>query len=636
MHKYLTISLSIVIAALLSVGLSLAQDDCLAFVEQALSAVEDHCQTLGRNQACYGYNRVEAGFQMAVADDFFTQAADIADIADFQTIRTAPYDAGLDQWGVAVMTLQANLPETLPGQNVTFVLMGDTEVENAVPADAVFSPVEGIEVTVNYPQGAAIRSGAGDQFNTIGGVTVGTRFISDGINADGTWLRVIYEDRPGWIRRSVVADEAAIDSLPVLGSDVYTPMQAFYLRTGIGQPACSSIPDNSLLVQGPEDITVQLTVNGADIELGSSGLLRVIASDGAPQLEITVLDGQFVVKADDFTPQDVVIQAGQRSVLCLDAGNNLGTDGEANDLTVSCGASAPQTVDPLAFSAAWCQLEGISDRMLSYPLQTCVGSHTVQAGENLFRIASYYCVSLDEMVALNGISDPSQITVGQLLLVPANACDGEGQTVPPPSAVTVISDNGATPVPDVPANVDDNDTANGVDCSAFSVPPQPVTDTVFQLDWGDVPGATDYTVAVFDNAHYEVGTYATSQSSIALDGGRFPSVGYVDVRAYRNGAYACYARMSFTRQGTPVQAPVDTGNFTATLASCTYSPDATAVIQWSGADTLPVVVEWEEGNYITYSQSFGSTSGSTTLIEVFGFNYILVKSGGQTISLGGC
>jgi len=33
-------------------------------------------------------------------------------------------------WGLAVMQLQPNIPDTLPGQNVTFLLFGDTEIED--------------------------------------------------------------------------------------------------------------------------------------------------------------------------------------------------------------------------------------------------------------------------------------------------------------------------------------------------------------------------------------------------------------------------------------------------------------------------------------------------------------------------
>src|SRR5689334_23958190 len=47
--------------------------------------------------------------------------------------------------------------------------------------------------------------------------------------------------------------------------------------------------------------------------------------------------------------------------------------------------------------------------------------HVVQRGETLFRIAQSYGVTVDDLASLNGLVDPSNIQVGQRLLVPANA-----------------------------------------------------------------------------------------------------------------------------------------------------------------------------------------------------------------------
>jgi murein DD-endopeptidase MepM/ murein hydrolase activator NlpD len=54
--------------------------------------------------------------------------------------------------------------------------------------------------------------------------------------------------------------------------------------------------------------------------------------------------------------------------------------------------------------------------------ETGVTIHVVQRGETLFRIAQRYGVTLDEMVRLNSLVNPSNILVGQRLLVPT----GEG------------------------------------------------------------------------------------------------------------------------------------------------------------------------------------------------------------------
>jgi len=47
-----------------------------------------------------------------------------------------------------------------------------------------------------------------------------------------------------------------------------------------------------------------------------------------------------------------------------------------------------------------------------------VGVHVVQRGENMFRIAMQYGLTVDELASYNGIADPTNIQVGQNLLIP--------------------------------------------------------------------------------------------------------------------------------------------------------------------------------------------------------------------------
>jgi murein DD-endopeptidase MepM/ murein hydrolase activator NlpD len=56
--------------------------------------------------------------------------------------------------------------------------------------------------------------------------------------------------------------------------------------------------------------------------------------------------------------------------------------------------------------------------------QDGVGSYTVVAGDTLFEIAGRFGVSLDALVAINNIQDPSLIRVGQVLMIP-----GAGQSL---------------------------------------------------------------------------------------------------------------------------------------------------------------------------------------------------------------
>jgi hypothetical protein len=110
-------------------------DTCPVLVEEALTLAEDSCMVLGRNEACYGYTRVEAvGPNNEPLPHFDTQG-DVAGIDELNALATAPMDLDAGEWGVAILRIQADLPDSLPGQNVTFVLFGDVSLEADTGAD---------------------------------------------------------------------------------------------------------------------------------------------------------------------------------------------------------------------------------------------------------------------------------------------------------------------------------------------------------------------------------------------------------------------------------------------------------------------------------------------------------------------
>ena len=71
------------------------------------------------------------------------------------------------------------------------------------------------------------------------------------------------------------------------------PMQAFNLRVGVGQAQCQGLPPSSITINGPQRASLDLTVNGASMRLGSSvtiretpdGRLRFIVTAGRLQIE---------------------------------------------------------------------------------------------------------------------------------------------------------------------------------------------------------------------------------------------------------------------------------------------------------------------------------------------------------------
>jgi hypothetical protein len=102
-------------------AVAVAQDaTCPTIVRDALAATDSACASTGRNEACYGNISLDAQPQPGVSDFTFTKPGDLVNVSGVQTLTLSPLDQQENTWGVALMKLQANLPDTLPGQNVTF------------------------------------------------------------------------------------------------------------------------------------------------------------------------------------------------------------------------------------------------------------------------------------------------------------------------------------------------------------------------------------------------------------------------------------------------------------------------------------------------------------------------------------
>jgi hypothetical protein len=338
----LLLLLAIGIDARESIAQTPSQQVCSTFIQEAIRTVGDNCGLLDRNSACYGYQAVSASFTEAQANDFFSQPNQRSPIRILSSISTSPLRTALDQWGIALLSVQANLPETLPGQSVIFMLLGDTEVENDVEEPDVYQPGEIISVTTARADSLIYlpRPNA----DVLASVPAGTLLQADAISSDGRYVRVVHQGVPGWVTVASLAGGVDLTPLAVITPDTRTPGQAFYLRTNIGQTECVQAPD-SLLVQGPQNIQIDLRANNADIRIGSTVVLRVIpviprlvdlarrqfniTEQVFALLEMTVLDGKGIVDPD--TDREQTVLPGQRIYRCLGAADNIALDGVSND-----------------------------------------------------------------------------------------------------------------------------------------------------------------------------------------------------------------------------------------------------------------------------------------------------------------
>jgi hypothetical protein len=317
---------------------------CVPLVEQALVAIGNNCGGLGRNSACYGFDSVGATFAQPQSEDFFSHPADLAELAQIQSLTTAPLNLDLDEWGIAVMNIQADLPDALPGQSVTFLLFGDVELENAVDPSAAPAAVTPVEVTTRA-QGV-LRTRPALIANTSALIPPETTLSADRISDDAAWVRVVYEDLVGWLNLEGATSEGDLTTLPTPGSAPYTPMQSVRLTTNVLGVSCAEAPPSLVVMQGPEQMTVNLTVNGAELNIGSTIALWTTGG----QMLLAVIDGGV------YTPDGKYVPAGFISVVMLDeSGSAIGGWSEPRPLTLE---------EWLLFEP----LEGIPPTLLKYPI----------------------------------------------------------------------------------------------------------------------------------------------------------------------------------------------------------------------------------------------------------------------------
>jgi hypothetical protein len=232
-----------------------------------------------------------------------SEPGDIASLSGIESISTAPLDPTSEQWGIALLNVQANVPTALEGQGVRFLLLGDVEIENAVAPENAMEVSEPISVTTLV--GANLRRGASTDSQVVASVPAGTELQADGLSRDEQWLRVFHEGTVAWVSRSVLAINDPLDNLPVWGGDSRTMMQDFLFRTGNGLAACEGALPALLIIQGPENIPVSLRINGVDIRLDSTMALwitpdnemRVLVLEGAAQIGNLSIPEGFTAKA---------------------------------------------------------------------------------------------------------------------------------------------------------------------------------------------------------------------------------------------------------------------------------------------------------------------------------------------------
>jgi len=581
---------------------------CPEFVQAALENIAYNCGVLGRNTACYGYDRVDTTFATQVEIGYFSQPTDRAALDELRTIRTSPLDAVQQQWGIAVMNVQANVPGTLPGQAVTFLMLGDATVENRVTAEDAFMLDDTVAVTV--PADAVLRSAPMSNSNITALIPAETPLEADAIDESGDWLRASDGEFFGWLRRDEIAEPGAVEALPVFTEASRSPMQAFYFSTGVGEPECNQAP-SVVTVQSPEQFQVELEINGEAVRIGSIIDLTTLADD---QIAFTVREGTL-----EAVRTGQVARTGETITATIDEDGTITDWGEVRPAT-----AAEASIGQAAQEALANLLPDVEEPIIAAEEDTATVRtsdageviHVVQRGETLFSIGTLYDASLPAIVDRNNLSDEGIVYVGQELVIPnpGSGFIGLPNLTPEPPRIST-----------------------SVDCTAFrgTSPSGGLAYGENTFFWDAAPGATAYRLIV---TNLEEGrtvireTQATNVTAV-LDqqsiGGGFEFVW--QVQALVDGEVACATPGYPMLRGSAGEVGAD-DPVTALTASwgCAVSAGA-IVINFNGALAGDTVTATFTAGPVTVTRTATGPSGTITYTS----GAATVSNGQLTTSSGG-
>jgi hypothetical protein len=249
---------------------------CAQIVENAFEQVSQVCAGYDLGQICIGHGGATAAFAQEVDEDFFTQPGDSADLSLIQAATTSPMDVEEESWGLAVVNVQANLPtevvEDLDDKGVIYFVFGGMEISEATAEDDILIPLaEGIPVTTIATADMRQSPNAldGDLSNVIGRIPEETTLNADAISADEEWVRIVFEGQPGWISRNVIPAAEDLSTLVEISPDNFTAMQSIDIALNGNNGPCVAT-EQGVMVHGPDDIPVDIEVNGVHIQVDST------------------------------------------------------------------------------------------------------------------------------------------------------------------------------------------------------------------------------------------------------------------------------------------------------------------------------------------------------------------------------
>ena len=284
------------------------------------------------------------------------------------------------------MSVQANLPNALPGKGLVYLQLGGMEVENAVqPEVAVTLPDSGISVNstaatdlLTWPS----PSIPGHTSEQIVSIPAGSALSADALNPGGDFVRVVFQNQAGWVSKSFLDSSVDLTSLPAIGPDDYTPMQKFYFRTGIGGTPCTEAP-SLVFVQAPNNASVDINLFDQPVRIQSTMVLRTLPPGDqlGNRVELIVLYG--LVRLYPDTPSEIIVPPGFKTTISLsDLFVSLGIEGDADEKGTIGTWSLPIPLTQVDLDGLKV-LEHLPNNLINYPIEIPIIFHFSTNGGGL-------------------------------------------------------------------------------------------------------------------------------------------------------------------------------------------------------------------------------------------------------------
>ncbi|MCC7448026.1 MAG: hypothetical protein IT324_11455 [Anaerolineae bacterium] len=319
-----TVALALWSPAITSAQTSPGTASCSQLVSNALKTLSSSCSGLDRNQVCFGNPRLTITFRDSSADTPpFGKAGDVAGLDRVKAITTGALNVTRNEWGLAVLKVPVvNLPGAAAGQAVTFILYGDTSLTSTTEPVAVPTvPPNAPKCNATVTRATYLRGAPGPNEQQVKLLQPSSPISVSARVSNNAWVFGESQGQTGWIFTQVTKLDCDVNTLPA--DDPSVPkatagLNAFYFATGVSaQSECKDVPPSGALIQSPSGQKISFRVNGADITVGSTVVIR---SDPGKFMTVSLLDGKATIAAFGKTE---TLLPGQELSLLLGGANGL-------------------------------------------------------------------------------------------------------------------------------------------------------------------------------------------------------------------------------------------------------------------------------------------------------------------------